>query len=80
MAYLSMRKHFATFASLMVFVLVASILAGCGGSSGSGSSSGPTTITLSMQNTNVQSTDPSTYAIVQAFEKQNPNPCSKTST
>jgi raffinose/stachyose/melibiose transport system substrate-binding protein len=26
-----------------------------------------------MQNTNVQSTDPSTYAIVQAFEKQNPN-------
>src|SRR5258707_9425226 len=73
MAYLSMRNHFATFASLMVFVLVASILAGCGGSSGSGSSSGPTTITLSMQNTNVQSTDPSTYAIVQAFEKQNPN-------
>jgi raffinose/stachyose/melibiose transport system substrate-binding protein len=66
-----MRKHFATFASLMVFALVASILAGCGGSSGS--SNGPTTITLSMQNTNVQSTDPSTYAIVQAFEKQNPN-------
>jgi raffinose/stachyose/melibiose transport system substrate-binding protein len=71
MAYLSMRKHFAAFASLMLFALVASILAGCGG--GASSSSGPTTITLSMQNTNVKATDPATYAIVQAFEKQNPN-------
>jgi raffinose/stachyose/melibiose transport system substrate-binding protein len=72
MSYLSMRKPFAVFASLMVFALVTCILAGCGAGSSS-SSNGTTTITLSMQNTNVQATDPSTYAIVQAFEKKYPN-------
>jgi raffinose/stachyose/melibiose transport system substrate-binding protein len=71
MAHPSLRNLFAAFASLMVFTLVASILAGCGG--GSSSSSGTTTITLSMQNTNIKATDPATYAVVQAFEKQYPN-------
>ncbi len=73
MTYVSMRKHVAAFTSLMLFALVASIFAGCGGDTGTASSNSPTTITLSMQNTNVKATDPATYAIAQAFEKQNPN-------
>ena len=73
MTYVSIRKHVAAFASLMLFALIASIFAGCGGDPGTASSSSPTTITLSMQNTNVKATDPATYAIAQAFEKQNPN-------
>ncbi|MFB7893583.1 ABC transporter substrate-binding protein [Microbacterium sp. NPDC056044] len=48
------------------------ILAGCG-SAGSGSSDGKTEITLSMQNPDVKSADPATWAIVEAFEKANPD-------
>ena len=47
-------------------------LAGCGSGSSS-SAGGPTTISLSMQNPDVQTADPATWAIVQAFEKENPN-------
>jgi len=55
-----------------VSVLVTSLalLAGC--STGTGSS-GSTTITLSMQQTDVKKGDPTTWAIVQAFEKKYPN-------
>ncbi|GEP48025.1 sugar ABC transporter substrate-binding protein [Microbacterium saccharophilum] len=48
------------------------VLAGCGGSSGT-DASGKTEITLSMQNPDVKTADPATWAIVQAFEKANPN-------
>ncbi|WP_200953143.1 ABC transporter substrate-binding protein [Arthrobacter sp. Soil761] len=47
-------------------------LAGCGSGSSS-SAGGPTTISLSMQNPDVQTADPATWAIIQAFEKENPN-------
>jgi raffinose/stachyose/melibiose transport system substrate-binding protein len=67
MAHLSLRRHFLALTSLILLTLVG-ILAGCGGSS----NNGITTITLSMQNTNVKATDPATYAVVQAFEKQYP--------
>jgi raffinose/stachyose/melibiose transport system substrate-binding protein len=46
-------------------------LAGC--SSASSSPAGPTTISLSMQNPDVKTADPATWAIIQAFEKANPN-------
>jgi raffinose/stachyose/melibiose transport system substrate-binding protein len=48
----------------------AALLVGC--SSGSGSSNGTTTITLSMQQTDVKTGDPTTWAVVQAFEKKYP--------
>ena len=47
-------------------------LAGCA-SGGSGTSAGPTEITLSMQNPDVKTADSATWAIVQAFEKANPD-------
>ncbi|MDQ4502870.1 extracellular solute-binding protein [Sinomonas sp. ASV322] len=47
-------------------------LAACS-SSNSSPSDGPTTISLSMQNPDVKTADPATWAIVQAFEKENPN-------
>jgi raffinose/stachyose/melibiose transport system substrate-binding protein len=47
-------------------------LAGCA-TAGSGTASGPTEITLSMQNPDVKTADPATWAIVQAFEKANPD-------
>ncbi|HEY4267463.1 MAG TPA: extracellular solute-binding protein [Galbitalea sp.] len=49
---------------------VAFLLAGCSGTSGSDAK---TTITLSMQQTDVKKGDPTTWAIVQAFEKKYPN-------
>jgi len=45
----------------------------CGGAGGSGDGDGKTTITLSMQNPDVKSADPATWAIIQAFEKANPD-------
>ena len=45
------------------------LLTGCSSSGGSGT----TTITLSMQNANVEKSDPATWAIVQAFEKKYPD-------
>ena len=46
-------------------------LAGC--STGGGSTDGTTTITLSMQNPDVKTADPATWAIVEAFEAANPD-------
>lgn len=59
---------------------VALALVGCGSSgtptenpsSDNGSSGGDVTITLSMQNPDVESADPATWAIVKAFEDANP--------
>lgn len=48
------------------------VLAGCGGSSDAGAD-GKTEITLSMQNPDVKTADPATWAIVEAFEKANPD-------
>ncbi|ALJ19678.1 ABC transporter substrate-binding protein [Microbacterium sp. No. 7] len=48
------------------------VLAGCGGSGGTGAD-GKTEITLSMQNPDVKTADPATWAIVQAFEDANPD-------
>jgi raffinose/stachyose/melibiose transport system substrate-binding protein len=51
------------------------LIAACSSSSGGGgsSSNGKTTITLSMQQTDVKTGDPTTWALVQAFEKKYPN-------
>src|ERR1700759_5036873 len=51
------------------------LMAGCASSSSGGgsSSNGKTTITLSMQQTDVKTGDPTTWALVQAFEKKYPN-------
>ena len=46
-------------------------LAGCGAATGS--ADGTTEITLSMQNPDVKSADPATWAIVEAFEEANPD-------
>lgn len=46
------------------------VLTGCGSGA---SANGKTEITLSMQNPDVKTADPATWAIVQAFEKENPN-------
>lgn len=58
-------------AVLTVSSLVA--LAACSSASDSGTKDGKTTITLSMQNPDVKTADPATWAIVQAFEKANSN-------
>jgi raffinose/stachyose/melibiose transport system substrate-binding protein len=49
------------------------MIVGCSNSSGGSSSNGKTTITLSMQQTDVKTGDPTTWALVQAFEKKYPN-------
>ena len=60
------------FAIGLVAVTTAALaLAGCG-STGS-TADGKTEITLSMQNPDVKTADPATWAIVQAFEKENPD-------
>ena len=51
--------------------LALSALTACGTTGGS--ADGTTTITLSMQNPDVQTADPATWAIVEAFEKANPD-------
>jgi len=56
-------------AVLAVTAAAAALLAGCSG----GASGGTTTITLSMQQTDVKGGDPTTWAIVQAFEKKYPD-------
>ncbi|MFC4783979.1 ABC transporter substrate-binding protein [Nocardioides sp. MAHUQ-72] len=48
-------------------------LAACSSASDAESEDGKTTITLSMQNPDVKSADPATWAIVSAFEKANPD-------
>ena len=57
--------------ALVVMSLVA--LSACSSASDGGSADGKTTITLSMQNPDVKTADPATWAIVQAFEKANPD-------
>jgi raffinose/stachyose/melibiose transport system substrate-binding protein len=56
-------------AAVAVVAAVALSIAGCS----TASSGGATKISLSMQNPNVKTADPATWAIVQAFEKKNPN-------
>lgn len=68
------RAPIRGFAALLSLTLVGAVTAACG-SSNSGSStnsSGVTTVTLSMQNPNIQQQDPATYDIVQAFNAKNP--------
>jgi raffinose/stachyose/melibiose transport system substrate-binding protein len=66
----SRRRRQVAGVTLAVMSLVA--LAACSSASGGGSADGTTTITLSMQNPDVKTADPATWAIVQAFEKANP--------
>lgn len=58
-------------AALTVTSLVA--LSACSKASDANSVDGKTTITLSMQNPDVKTADPATWAIVQAFEDANPD-------
>lgn len=58
--------------ALATFTVAATITALVACSSGGGPSDGTTTITLSMQNPDVESADPATWAIVEAFEDANP--------
>jgi raffinose/stachyose/melibiose transport system substrate-binding protein len=58
-------------AGLTGTAVLAMALVGCG--TGGGSSDGTVEITLSMQNPDVQSADPATWAIVEAFEDANPD-------
>lgn len=55
---------------LVTTALALSALTACGTTGGS--ADGTTTITLSMQNPDVKTADPATWAIVEAFEKANP--------
>ena len=67
----SRRRRQIVGATLAVASLFA--LAACGGSGSSGDADGKTTITLSLQNPDVKTADPATWAIVKAFEKANPD-------
>jgi len=49
------------------------VLSACSSASDAGKVDGKTTITLSMQNPDVKTADPATWAIVQAFEAANPD-------
>jgi raffinose/stachyose/melibiose transport system substrate-binding protein len=67
----SARRSIAAFAAMLA---AGGLIAACSSSSpGGSSSSGKTAITLSMQQTDVQSGDPTTWDLVQAFEKKYPN-------
>src|SRR6478735_240691 len=57
--------------ALAAAAAAALVLTGCG--STTAADDGTTEITLSMQNPDVKSADPATWAIVQAFEKANPD-------
>lgn len=65
------RRRRIAGALLLVSSLFA--VAACGGGSGAGNDDGKTTITLSMQNPDVKTADPATWAIIQAFEEANPD-------
>ena len=67
----SRRRRRIAAAALAVSSLVT--LAACSSASDSDDSDGKTTITLSMQNPDVKTADPATWAIVEAFEKANPD-------
>jgi raffinose/stachyose/melibiose transport system substrate-binding protein len=68
------RRVTRSTAAFVALAAAGGLLAGCASSSsGGGSSNGKTTITLSMQQTDVKTGDPTTWALVQAFEKKYPN-------
>ncbi|MCB0907426.1 MAG: carbohydrate ABC transporter substrate-binding protein [Nocardioidaceae bacterium] len=63
-------------ALLTAMTVATAVLAGCSGGfgeSGDTSSDGKTTISLSMQNENVELSDPATWNLIQAFETANPD-------
>ena len=62
-----------TLAGVALTVSSALALAACSSASDAESEGGTTTITLSMQNPDVKTADPATWAIVQAFEDANPD-------
>ena len=62
-----------TLAGVVLTVSSALALAACSSASDAESEGGTTTITLSMQNPDVKTADPATWAIVQAFEDANPD-------
>ena len=66
----SRRRRPVVGIALAVMSLAA--LSACSSASDNGSADGKTTITLSLQNPDVKTADPATWAIVQAFEKANP--------
>jgi raffinose/stachyose/melibiose transport system substrate-binding protein len=65
------RRWRRTILTVAALGAATALLAGCSGAGGS-SGGGTTTITLSMQQTDVKTGDPTTWAIVQAFEKKYP--------
>jgi len=67
----SRRRRQVAGVALAVVALFA--LAACGGGGGGDNADGKTTITLSLQNPDVKTADPATWAIVKAFEKANPD-------
>jgi raffinose/stachyose/melibiose transport system substrate-binding protein len=68
------RRVTRSTAAFAALAAAGGLMAGCASSSGgSSSSNGKTTITLSMQQTDVKTGDPTTWALVQAFEKKYPN-------
>ena len=67
----SRRRRRIAAAALAVSSLLT--LAACSSASDSNNADGKTTITLSMQNPDVKTADPATWAIVEAFEKANPD-------
>jgi raffinose/stachyose/melibiose transport system substrate-binding protein len=68
------RRVTRSTAAFVALAAAGGLMAGCASSSsGGGSSNGKTTITLSMQQTDVKTGDPTTWALVQAFEKKYPN-------
>jgi raffinose/stachyose/melibiose transport system substrate-binding protein len=70
------KAHRATRSAAALAALLAAggLVAACSSSSPGGTSgSGKTTITLSMQQTDVKTGDPTTWDLVQAFEKKYPN-------
>lgn len=69
------RRVTRSTAAFAALAAAGGLMAGCASSSSGGgsSSNGKTTITLSMQQTDVKTGDPTTWALVQAFEKKYPN-------
>ena len=71
--YQSPQRHSLRRIAVGVLAATATVaaLAGCGSSGGN--ADGTTEITLSMQNPDVETADPATWAIVEAFEEANPD-------
>ena len=70
---LSARTRTRTRTSLGLAAAAASLIALAGCSPAGGADDGTTEITLSMQNPDVKTADPATWAIVEAFEQANPD-------